>query len=257
MPERGARAAGEPLRVLTTRPAHQCAALLARLRTLGADAANFPTIEITDLACDNEMLKRVGEYDLAIFISANAVVHGLAALARVGVSPAGLPAVAAIGRSTAALLETEGVSRVTHPAQPSSASLLKTRAVQALAPASRVIVFRGRGGKEAIAAGLRARDCVVDYAQVYERRKPVSASLSFADAPPPDLILVTSRDGLQNLYDLTEAASRARLLQTRIVIGSESMLDLHRALGFQQDAVIAASPLDDDMAAAVVAQRKR
>lgn len=244
------------MRVLTTRPAHQSAEILSRLRALGAHADNFPVIEILDVVPDDDMLKRVGQYDLAIFISGNAVTRGLAVLVQAGVSRARLPPVVAVGCSTAALLEAEGVSGATYPAQPSSESLLEMPEVRALAPAGKVIVFRGRGGRETLAAGLRARGLTVDYAEVYERRKPAAASLSLTDLPP-DLILVTSRDSLRNLCELTETACRARLMQTPVVLGSRSMLDLYRELGFQRDAVIAASPLDGDMVAAVLTCRRR
>ena len=241
----------EGLRVLTTRPAHQSAALLARLRELGATADNFPTIEIVGIAIAADMLKRIGEYNLAIFISGNAVEYGLAALTKVGRAPTDLPGVVAVGRTTAALLESHGVSGVSFPAQPSSEALLKTPAVEALAPSSKVVIFRGRGGKEVIATGLRARGISVDYAQVYERRRPGSVQLSLVP-PFPDLVVTTSRDGLQNLCGLTDAASREPLLRTTIVLGSRSMLGLHRELGFEKEPIVAASPLDDDVVKAIL-----
>ena len=242
------------LRILTTRPARQGAGILGRLRSLGATADNFPTIEIVERTGDDARLERIGEYELAIFISANAVVCGFAALARVGASCPDLPPTVAIGRSTAELLKARGVGDVSYPRQPNSEALLETSAVRALAPASRVIVFRGRGGREAIAAGLRGRGLTVDYAEVYERIKP-RASLSFTE--PRDLVLVTSNDALSNLYELTETASRACLLRTQLILGSRSMLVLHRRLGFERAAVCAASPLDDDMVAAVKAWYRR
>ena len=244
------------LRLLATRPAHQSTELLAQLRALGASADNFPTIEIINPLSDNTRLKRVSEYDLVIFISGNAVTYGLAALERVGVAHTCLPQTVAVGRGTAALLKTAGVTDVTHPAQPSSQSLLEMPTVKALPPASKVLVFRGHGGKEVLAAGLRAAGMVVDYAEVYARRRPVGVELSFT-GPKPDLILITSRDGLHNLYTMTDPASRDQLLKTPIVLGSESILDLHRELGFQQAPIIAASPLDDDMVAAIVAWHRR
>ena len=259
MNERLADDAQKPLqglRVLATRPAHQSAALLARLNALGAIADNFPTIEVIAVDPAGDVLERVGDYDLAIFISANAVVHGLAALARTGVALSGLPPVAAVGRTTAQLLEAEGVSGVAYPPTPSSEALLETSAVKALSAPGKVVIFRGRGGKEVLAVGLRTRGLAVDYAEVYERRKPAAVSLSFTD-PLPDLILVTSRDGLQNLYEMTEEASRPRLLETPVVLGSRAMLALYRRLGFQRDAVVAQSPLDADVIAAVTAWRRR
>ena len=242
------------LRVLATRPAHQSAGILTRLRAFGAAADNFPTIEIVNRTDDDARLGNIGEYDLAIFISGNAVAYGLAALKRAGASPADLPPVAAVGRGTAELLKSEKVEKVFYPPQPTSEALLEVPAVKALAPVSRVIVFRGRGGREVIAAGLRERGMTVDYVEVYERVKP-QASLTLAK--PYGLIFATSHDGLRNLHELTEAASRKCLLQTQIVLGSRSMLDLHRKLGFEHDPVCAVSPLDDDMIAAVMAWHRR
>ena len=244
------------VRLLVTRPAHQSEEILTRLRTLGAQAVGFPTIEIFELTAGDSLIKRMDEYALAIFISGNAVHYGFMALARVGVPYTDLPPVVAIGRGTAKLLESKGVANVQCPEHPSSDSLLQMPVVKSLEPSKKVILFRGLGGKEVIAVGLRACELEVYYAEVYERCKPASATLSFADFAP-DLILMTSRDGLQNLYDLTDSRFRAQLLKTPILLGSQSMLDLYEKLGFQQDAVIAKSPLDDDMVDAVLEWGKR
>ena len=239
------------IRVLTTRPAHQSAELLAGLRALGAEADNLPTIEIMRITANKAQLQRVAGYHLVIFISGNAVSYGLAALADVGLPHENLPPAVAIGRSTARQLEQAGVAEVAYPAQPNSEAVCEMPVVKALPRAGKVLVFRGRGGKEVLARSLRARDLTVDYVEVYERRKPLeSAANSFAtafSASAPDLILVTSRDSLQNLYRLTNAEQRRLLLHTQIVIGSPSMSDLHSELGFDKPPVIAASPLNDDM----------
>ncbi len=217
---------------------------------------NFQTIEIVGRTDADTLLPNIAGYDLAIFISANAVEHGLAAMNRVAMPYTSLPQVATIGRGTASLLELQGIVGVACPSEPSSASLLHMPTVQALDPSAKVIVFRGVGGKEQIAGSLRARGIGVHYAEVYERRRPRALKLSFADFYP-DVILVTSRDGLQNLYAMTTDKARDSLLRLPTLLGSRSMLDLHEKLGFRQPAEVAASPLDDDMIAAVLAWNRR
>ena len=244
------------VRILTTRPANQSSGILAKLRAHEAEVRNFPTIEIIGRTNADTLLADVAGYDLAIFISANAVEQGFAALKRVGIPHTSLPSVIAIGRGTARLLELQGVSDVTWPSEPSSASLLQMPAVRAFGLSAKVILFRGVGGKELIAGGLRARGIEVHYAEVYERRRPRALKLSFADFYP-DVILVTSRDGLQNLYAMIENEARDSLLRVPALLGSRSMLDLHKKLGFRQRAEVAASPLDDDMAAAVLAWNRQ
>ena len=248
------------VRILTTRPANQSGGILRKLRARGAEVRNFPTIEIVERTDADALLAKIAGniagYDLAIFISANAVEYGFAALKRAKVAHTSLPPVVAIGRTTAGLLRLQGVADVTWPPEPSSASLLRMPAVRGLGPSSRALLFRGVGGKELIADGLRTRGIEVRYAEVYERRRPTALKLSFTDFCP-DLILVTSRDGLRNLHAMVEDKARDRLLRTPVLLGSRSMLDLHEKLGFRQRAEVAASPLDDDMTAATLAWNRQ
>ena len=80
------------VRVLVTRPAAQAQSLAQRIEQAGGEAIRFPTLEIA-AACDVAALERVltdiARFDLAIFISPNAVAHGLAHLKAYGGFPRG------------------------------------------------------------------------------------------------------------------------------------------------------------------------
>lgn len=245
---------GAPLRAMITRPAHQGGALRERLEEHGVVVEHFPTIEIVDRVGDAGNLDKargIGRYDMLVFISRNAVEYGVRLLGVAGVRRTRIPPSAAIGRSTAGRLTELGFQVVACPAHPSSEGLLETGAVRALAGGARVLIFRGRGGKEVLATKLRARGLEVEYAEVYGRIAPPGRSLEFGDAPP-DVILVGSLDSLENLYAMTAEDSRGRLLQAVVVLGSAGMAGRHAELGFTRPPVVADSPLDDDMVRATV-----
>jgi len=93
--------------VLVTRPAEQAEGLCAALEEQGAKVFRFPVIEIRepgDTTVLQGLLARLNEFDLAVFISANAVNRGLPRALAQGRFPAHLR-VAAVGRRTAQELE--------------------------------------------------------------------------------------------------------------------------------------------------------
>lgn len=242
------------LHILVTRPAGQEKDLLALLRSHGARVTHKPTIAIIDHAAtaDNlEKARALDAYQLLIFISRNAVDYGMALLREAGIGPEQAPHAAAVGRGTAERLMRSGFRVVVYPPTPGSEALLEQDALKSLPPGGRVLIFRGRGGKEELTRTLRKRRCVVDHAEVYERVRPANESLDLLHSPP-DLIMATSRDGLENLVVMTTPGSRRRLLETTLLLGSKNMLPTYEALGFSARAIVAASPLDEDMAAAAL-----
>jgi len=68
------------LRVLVTRPEHQAGTLEAMLQSHGADTTCFPVIAIKAITPSAETLRlltQLDSIDFAVFISPNAVSHGL------------------------------------------------------------------------------------------------------------------------------------------------------------------------------------
>lgn len=248
--------------ILVTRPPRQSAVLLKKLRDAGARTLYCPVIAIRDCyqtPANAAKIAHLSDYQAVVFISQNAVEYGLRLLRENGMVNAELPLIAAIGRSTAAALKQEHIHVSACPVSPDSAALADTSALRKLDAGSRVLIFRGKGGKETLARIFSARGISTDYAEVYERIKPPgrAVNLVLPDGRKIDLIMLTSRDSLQNLYAMTPSCDRGILLDMRLLIGSPAMLDLVDKLRFRRPPIVAASPLDDDMFVQAVAWWRR
>jgi uroporphyrinogen-III synthase len=71
-----------------------------------------------------------------------------------------------------------------------------------------------------------------------------------------DVVVVTSNDGLQNLYDMLGEAGRAHLLATPLVAVSARGAGLARDLGFQHIPQIASGASDEAIVAALIRWRE-
>jgi uroporphyrinogen-III synthase len=248
------------LRVLVTRPAAQAQRLAALIEQAGGEAVRFPTLEIAaprDMAALERVLADVARFDLAIFISPNAVTHGLACLRSRGGLPPRL-AVAAIGRGTAAALAQADIANIIVPAEGAdSEGLLALAALQNVA-GKRVVIFRGEGGRELLGDTLRARGAEVQYAECYRRARPAT------DAAPLnarlerngiDIVTVTSVETLHNLHDMVDAGARARLRRLPIVVVGSRQAEACRTLGWAHAPVIARDAGDEAILATLKAWR--
>src|SRR4051812_48674152 len=96
--------------VVITRPRPAAEALAATLAGAGARTFVFPALAIEPIADDpglRSAIARLPHCHLAIFVSANAVEHGLAAAGGAATWPPGTR-VAAIGQATAQALRNSG-----------------------------------------------------------------------------------------------------------------------------------------------------
>src|SRR5574340_1570226 len=100
--------------IVITRPAHQAQPLADLIRAAGGNPILFPVLEILD-AADlrplNALIDRLDEFDLAIFISPNAVNKAMNLIAARRGLPSRLRA-AAIGRGSVKELRRFGISDV-------------------------------------------------------------------------------------------------------------------------------------------------
>ena len=162
------------IRVLVTRPAHQAEPFCRRLEDAGAHVTRFPVIEIQPLddpGASPAITGLLADASLAIFISRNAVEHGIKPLLAADRWPPQIT-VGAVGRSTGKALADLG-----HPPDLVPATGFNSEALLALPQlqrlqGSRVVIFRGEGGRETLAQALRARGATVSYAEVYRRVMP-------------------------------------------------------------------------------------
>lgn len=246
-------------RILVTRPIQQSETLCKMIESKGGEAIRFPVIHIRPSAetkALREKLSKITDYDIGIFISQNAVnrvmellntdIHALYNLKLV-----------AVGKATARLLKQAGFGDISHTdSVASSETLLELPIFQAnLLKGSRVIIFRGVGGRELLANILAERGAIVDYAEVYQR-VPVNYEHSTLDKiwlhDRPDYVVVTSNEGLQYLFDMLDLQQKSGLLETQLVVLGSRMAELAMDLGFRKKPLIAGETSDNGLLKAII-----
>ena len=139
--------------ILVTRPAHQAGALAEKIRAAGGEPVLFPVLEILDIADPRPLLELIGrldEFDLAIFISPNAVNKAMSLIQANRAIPSGLK-FAAVGQGTVAALQKFGVRSVIAPTKRFDSEALLEMAELKEVAGKRVVIFRGDGGRQLLA----------------------------------------------------------------------------------------------------------
>lgn len=252
-PRRPLRGAG----VLVTRPAGQAEHLCQLITAAGGEPIRFPALEIAaphDSAVLGQRFDRLAQYDLVVFVSANAVARALPLVEARGGFPGRLT-LAAIGGATARAL-TRGGRRpdVCPSAGYNSEALLAEPRLQRL-DGARVLIVRGEGGRELLADTLHARGAQVDYAEVYRRVQPAADAGAIVrrwQQGEIDFVVVTSNQALANLNQMVGEEGREWLHNTPLVVISDRMLQLAHELGFSADILVADQPTDESIVAAMV-----
>lgn len=221
------------LGILVTRPAHQADGLCELIAEAHGRPIRFPALEIAgpaDPAALRRQLAAAGDYQLLIFISANAVEHAFELL------PDSLPAdqqIAAVGNATARALAERGLEPTLVPPQRfDSEGLLTLPDLQDM-KGKRVLILRGNGGRELLADTLRERGAEVDYAEVYRRLLPQRSAQNLVRGwdRMVDMVSVTSAEVLDNLFTLLGDEGAERLRQTPLIVVSERLAEHARARG--------------------------
>ncbi len=237
------------LGVLVTRPAHQAEPFCRLVEAAGGRAVRFPVIEIAppqDPEKLQRQIRRLDDFDLAIFISPNAAERAVAAIMAERDFPAGLQR-AAIGRKTARRLEALGYPAQIVPDKGfDSEALLALPEMQTVA-GKNIIIFRGGPGRGLLADTLRARGAQVEYADVYRRIMPKPARPLASLLGDVDVVAVTSNEGLQNLFDMVDTVAHEKLRQKPLLAGSRRVVELAAKLGWNKIIIPAKNPGDDAM----------
>lgn len=230
------------LRILVTRPREQAVQLAQRIEQAGGIPLQFPLLDIAaaqDTQALQQQISRLAQFDLAIFISPNAVQYGMAAIrsasnvslpcppknVRIKPSDSGaadgqqlpqsagcasnvsLPPtlkIATIGQGSAKALRELGIADVIAPAERfDSEGLLALPELQHVA-GWRVMILRGDSGRELLGDTLKARGATVEYVTCYQRSKPLQDVAELLNATP-DAITVTSSEALGYLWNMLDA----------------------------------------------------
>jgi uroporphyrinogen-III synthase len=243
-------------RIVLTRPAGQNESLAALVRAAGGEPVIFPAIEILDPDDSGAVLAaadRLDGYDLAVFVSPNAVDRAMAVIRSRRTWPAGLRA-ATVGSASEQALARHGVSAVIAPTGRFDSEALLAMPALATVGGKRVVIFRGGGGRELLGDTLRARGATVDYVTCYRRARPA------ADAGPlvralshgeVDAVVVSSSEGVRNLFEMVGEAGRQPLQRTPVFAPHARIAEAARELGCGR--VVETDPGDSGLAAALAA----
>lgn len=222
------------LGVIVTRPRAAAEQLRAALTGAGARVLVFPALEIEESAPSPALQSLLGElerFDLAIFVSANAVEKGLAAVRRFGAWPASLE-VAAIGEATAQALRNSGfATAISPPERHDSEALASLERLQAVG-GEEIVIFRGEGGREHLKNVLEERGARVAYAECYRRVRPRSDPSPVVDAlarGDVHAVSALSAETLENFVAMIGPQAAARL-------GTLALLVPHETVGASREA---------------------
>jgi uroporphyrinogen-III synthase len=211
--------------VVITRPLRQAATFAQRLAVLGGEPIICPAMIIAPPADDTaflDALRRLAEFDCALFVSANAAE---AVLAQQPAWPATLTAIA-VGPTTADTLIAGGIANVLMPpTRYDSEGVLELPALQQV-EGRRFVLFRGAGaggetGRETMRETLEARGAFVLPIICYRRTRPATGAAAIIEAwldGKVDAVVVTSAEVLDNFLVMVGDAGRALLNGTPLFV---------------------------------------
>ena len=229
------------LRVLVTRPADRSAEFAAALGSAGAEVVLQPLLDIVPLSSPEHdaaiqkgrrLLMDLDRYQQLIFISVNAVQYGLDQIEQYWPQwPLGIQ-VYAIGAATAAALAERDI-RV-HQSAPAmnSESLLASDDLQCLKN-SKVLIVRGVGGREYLAAELASRGAEVDYVECYQRSRPDIGGGQLRALLLQHRINVVALNSGETLNHFTKLMG-AEALNYPVLLPSARVADIAREQGYRQ-----------------------
>jgi len=243
--------------VVVTRPVHQAEPLCQLIESCGGTALRFPTLDIGEPSNQHvlrRIVKNLDQYDIAIFVSPNAVEWGMKFIQDSGGLPTTLK-IAAVGQGTTRKLASFGISVDIFPGEQfNSESLLATEELQQIA-GKRIVILRGEGGRELLAEQLRQRGASVEYAECYRRLRPDAdssmLSAKLADGSI-DIITVTSNEALQNLCAMVDESDLVRLRKLPLIVVSDRARQLALELGFSVPVIISGKVSDDALLDAII-----
>ncbi len=222
--------------IVVTRPAHQAEHLAGLISTAGGNAILFPTIEIVaveDQGPLTALIDRLDEFDIAIFISPNAVNQAMKLIKARRELPPHLK-LATIGRGSVRELERYGVTQVIAPTRFDSEALLEMPEMRGIV-GKRIVIFRGAGGRGLLPNTLVARGAAIEYAECYRRGRPQADAAPLMKAWASNAlhaITVTSSEGLRNLFELVGKSGQAQLKKTPLFVPHPRIERTARELGF-------------------------
>ena len=230
-------------RIVVTRARQQASDMVRRLRDLGADCLEAPTIEVVPPQSweplDNAIL-RLKTFDWIVFTSVNGVEFFFRRLAARGLDTRALGHLktAAIGPATAARMRSQGLGSDIVPATYRAESVVEAFADQAMA-GRRVMLPRAKEARPVLPEELTRMGAQVEEIPAYETIQAPGGLQSLIDALQEgrvDMVTFTSSSTVRNLHGLLPEKQRDALMQG-VAIASIGPItsETARKLGFNVD----------------------
>jgi uroporphyrinogen-III synthase len=238
---------------LVTRPAQQAETLCSEIVRLGGVAIAFPCISIEPLDAPE-----AAEHDLVVFVSVNAVAHGVR-LVRKGPGTR----IAAIGKATAAALASLQMPADVVPEHGFDSEALLAHPKLALARGARVLIVHGAGGRELLQQTFIARGLTVETREVYRRVRPVVDERQCAEIEARwadegiDVVTLTSIETLHNLTAMLSERGRRLLASTPLLVASRRIGQAAAEAGLSGEVIVASGADDASMIGALALWRTR
>lgn len=244
--------------IVVTRPLQQAAELTTAIEAAGGIVLLLPLLAIVPreahaVAAEAKILPAP---DIVIYVSPNAVRHGIA-------WQRATAAVAAVGPATRAELLAHGVAHVICPETGFDSESLLAHDAMAQVAGKVIRIIRGQDGRELLGDTLRERGARVDHLAVYHRSPgPVAERdrIAFENRlrnGEISCITVMSVAALDGLFALLPGERRALLRKTRLVTPSSRVLKniAERMPGLS--ATLTPGPQADDMILGLTASLKQ
>jgi uroporphyrinogen-III synthase len=278
------------LNIVVTRPRGQAKNLAQRIMQAGGQATLFPLLEISPVLDPQflyALIARLHEFNLAIFVSPNAVRYGMEAiitasnavsssqLSSPGFFPLAdgsdisnkaeghanvstkqynaLPAtlkIATVGQGSVRALRDYGVTHVIAPQDRFDSEALLALPELKQTAGWRVVIFRGNGGRKLLGDTLNARGAEVEYATCYQRAKP-HQDTSMLIAANPDAITVTSSEALGYLWDMLDSMAKKQLAAVPLFVPHARIAETAHNLGWSE--VVLTGEGDDGLISSLIA----
>lgn len=220
-------------RVIITRARRQASVLTSKLRSLGAEVTEFPTIEarpLDDYTALDAAIASLAAYDWLVFTSVNGVEFFLRRLDTSALDWRAMRArICAIGPATRQALEDLHLKVDLTPKEYVAEGLLDAFAPYEMEH-KRVLIPRAAVAREVLPEQLRRRGAEVDVVPAYRTVLPDDAAASATEvfSRKPDWILFTSSSTVSNCV---EAAGREAVEGVRVASIGPVTSETIRSLG--------------------------
>lgn len=225
--------------IVVTRPTLQSEKLHNLITTAGGIVISFPVLQILETQNIHlviSSLNRLSDFDLAIFISPNAVTHTMSLLPQGTMFPSHLQ-VATIGPSTKAELERLGVTHVIAPTHRFDSEALLDLPQFKKISGKKIAIFRGDSGRNLLGNELKKRGAQLEYVECYRRTRPNSDPqilLKYWANSELNGIIVTSSEGFRNLFEMVGKKGQQLLKTTPIFVPHERIQKTGYDLGLSE-----------------------